>query len=267
MSLQVITDHPIALDSRDHIVPGGTMMDNTNHPEFLQKMYGLFPNRPFALMDLGCSSGRMVEQVLRDRQGEDGNPHHYNRMAIGIDGSDYSLSRQRESWARISDNLFICDISKPFKVVSRHVVDKMRGQVTYQSLKPFQQLCGDGIQFFNTQQSHLAPYKETPSFRFDVVTCWEVMEHIPEDRLEQLVENVLEHLMPDGIWAMSISSQSGYHHRTLREKSWWLKFFEYHGLNNDHGVTSVIGQDWPRGPQEPDSFNLALRRNIQEPEV
>ncbi len=267
MSFQLITDHPIASDSRDHIVPGGTMMDNTNHPEFLQKMYDLFPGRPFALMDMGCSSGHMVEQVLKDRV--DIGRYQNNRVAVGLEGSDYSLARQRGAWSRIPDNLFVCDISQPFKVVSRYVAEKMRDQVTYRSLKPFVPQYGDGIniKLFDGMNSHLTHHKETPAFRFDVITCWEVMEHIPEDRLSQLIDNVLEHLMPDGIWAMSISSQQGYHHRTLRERPWWLELFESRGLFNDHKVTSVIGRDWPRGPNEPDSFNLALRRKIQEPEV
>lgn len=196
-------------------------MDNTNKPEFLKKLYTLFvlekDKRSFAMLDLGCSSGRMVEQIIAD-----------GHFAAGLEGADYSLARQRSSWGRIPNNLFTCDVTSPFTLYSTKV------------------------------KEHVG--EEIP-FRFDVITSWELIEHIPEgDKLDTLCKNVLDHLITDGYWMMSISTQPGYHHMTLKNKDWWLNYFDGHGLRNDGGACSIIGNDWPRGPNEPCSFNLALVR-------
>src|SRR5262249_26545574 len=64
---QLFTEHPVALDSRDHIVPGGTMMDDTRGKPFVAMCAKLFIekyNRPYAFLDLGCSSGGLVEETL-----------------------------------------------------------------------------------------------------------------------------------------------------------------------------------------------------------
>lgn len=220
------TYHPVALESRDHIVPGGTMMDSTNNPLFLQKVYSLFVLKPelrsFALLDLGCSSGRLVEQVIQD-----------GHFAAGLEGCDYSLARQRASWSRIPENLFTCDITEPFTLYSKIAAAHMELALP---------------------------------FRFDVITCWEVMEHIKEGKpLDTLCQNVLNHLMPDGYWMMSISFQPGYHHMTVKDKQFWMEYFERKGFKNNEAVCEKLGRDWPRGPDDPSSFNLALVRKVIYP--
>jgi hypothetical protein len=219
------TQYPFALDSRDHIVPGGTMMDDTGDNGFLEKAYALFhPVRPFALLDLGCSSGAIVQGAIRD-----------GRIAAGLEGSDYSLTRRRGAWANLAGNaLFTCDITKPF----------LLSAVTYHDQLPA------------SSGSTVTPQP----FRFDVVTSWEVMEHIGEDGLDQLITNVLSHLMPDGIWAMSISQQEGFHHRTVRGREWWLARFAQYGLGHDQKVLDHFGTNLPRGLEDPSSFHLMVRR-------
>src|ERR1041385_1718164 len=99
---QLFTEHPVALESRDHIVPGGTMMDDTRGKTFVALCAKLFIekyNRPYAFLDLGCSSGGLVEETLKLRESE-----HYRKhpiTAVGLEGSDYSLARNRAAWARI----------------------------------------------------------------------------------------------------------------------------------------------------------------------
>lgn len=228
------TSSPLALDSRDTIVPGGAMNDHTTHPEFVRKVLDLHKNRDFAYLDLGCSSGGLVEQFLDAEHPNKG--AGFRIQAAGLEGSDYPLARLRQAWGRIPNSLFCCDISKPFYLCSKRVLE-------HTGLSP-----------------QLVP------FRFNVVSAWEVVEHIPEERLATLFDNMLTHLMPDGLILLSVSSQDGYHHRTVKGRDWWFNFFDNQGLYNDAEAEKYISPDWPRGPREPRSFNVALRRKDMYPQ-
>lgn len=218
------TKQPLAYESKDRAVPGGALMDSTSGKSFADKVRELYlfrkkdgsPSRSFALLDLGCAGGKFVKEVIDNGD-----------FAVGLEGSEYSLARQRAEWATIPNNLFCCDITHPFTVYSGLVFEKT-GHKT--------------------------------SFRFDCVTAWEVLEHIKEKDLNVLLENVLYHLMPDGIFCVSVSSQNGYHHETVRNKDWWMDKFESYYLKPHKRSMDVIGDSWVRGPGEPNSFNVALRR-------
>jgi SAM-dependent methyltransferase len=105
----VQTDFPIAVDSNDHKVPGGTRHDNSREQKFNDRLYPLLADlgftAPYCGADLGCAGGGFVKSVIED--GHD---------AIGLEGSDYSLIRKRAEWATIPDRLFTCDITKFFQV-------------------------------------------------------------------------------------------------------------------------------------------------------
>src|SRR5256885_5567126 len=57
-------------------------------------------------------------------------------------------------------------------------------------------------------RSTLFPY--TTLFRspliFDVVTSWELIEHIAEKDLTKIALNVKKHLAPGGLWIMSVAN-------------------------------------------------------------
>jgi 2-polyprenyl-3-methyl-5-hydroxy-6-metoxy-1,4-benzoquinol methylase len=113
-------------------------------------------------------------------------------VSIGLEGSDFSKKKGRANWRTIPNNLFTCDIVQPFGILSKINSDK---------------------------------------FKFKVISCWEVLEHIKESDLEQFFVNVLEQLDSDGIFVGSISQvTSDPLHVTIKEYNWWKSVFLKYGL-------------------------------------
>src|SRR5580698_6276479 len=83
-------------------------------------------------------------------------------LAMGVEGSDYSRRFRRAEWRSIPEFLFTCDITRDFQIESER------------------------------------PGKPAEPVQFDVVTSWEVMEHIAETDLPRLFANVKRHLAPAG---------------------------------------------------------------------
>ena len=108
-------------------------------------------------------------------------------QAIGIEGSDYSQKNKRAEWATIPDNLFTADITKPF-----FITDESNGTG----------LC-------------------------DIVTAWDVLEHIHENDLGVLIANIRNSLKTNGLFVASVATfEDRPHHVTLKEKDWWINLFK-----------------------------------------
>jgi SAM-dependent methyltransferase len=138
-------------------------------------------------------------------------------FAIGLEGSDYSKLTQRAHWAIIPDHLFTCDATKPF--VIRSIVD------------------------------------EEPQ-TFDLISAWELLEHIQERDLPSLFQNIRRHLRAGGLFVASVAtfedkdSKSGaVWHQTVRPRAWWETVVRSAGL---HPVTTQFRvADFPRGSGNP----------------
>ncbi len=187
------TDYPVACESMDHLHPWGTKNDNTRAPFFIRKCETLFPDKPvLRFADLGCAGGGIVlDALLRGHQ------------AIGLEGSDYSLKHQRAEWRLLENNLFTCDIAKPYSV-----------------------LYADG----------------SPAY-FDIVSAWEVFEHIPQEDVPQLAENIANMMAPGGYFIGTVSQVEDYEpesgellHVTIRPVEWWYARLETAGLRRAEGV-------------------------------
>lgn len=199
-NFQIITNHPVAVSSVDHLYPHGTMQDDSRSPAFNQKLAGLMAwlhgseYKP-RLLDIGCAGGGMVEDFYR--MGWD---------AIGIEGSDYSQKLKRASWGTIPDRLFTADATKRLMVVDSDA-EPLEGQLT--------------------------PHRPAD---FDVITAWEFLEHIAVGNdLMTLCMNISMHLKPGGLFICSVANYSYIHeqqqyHATVRPFDWWWGYLECFGF-------------------------------------
>lgn len=146
--------------------------------------------------------------------------------SAGVEGSDYSLRAQRAEWSTIPDRLFTADICYPF-----HFEDSVGQRV-----------------------------------RFDIVSAWELFEHIPEAHLPGLLDNITSGLRRGGYLAASIATfldrddATGvvYHH-TVQPREWWEEQFRSVGLVPVQGLLET--DDFVRGSGNPTAHDWDVRRS------
>ena len=217
------TRHPLASSSPDYVHPHGTKQNNSRYLRFNTKIYQLLEvgQRPLTLLDLGCAGGGFVKSCLDD-----------GCIAVGIEGSDYSMRTARAEWGALGGRfLFTADIARPFET-----------RVS----------CG-GL--------------DSPLV-FDVITAWEVLEHIPEPDLEGVCTNICKHLSAGGIVVMSISTVEYLYegvalHQTVRPKDWWIAKFARHGLYHQPELERYFARQYVRGrgPEARTSIHVVLVRD------
>ena len=103
------TKNKVATDSIDHILPRGTIQDNTRKLSFVKACENYF-ERKCSYLDLGCSGGGLVRNFLE-----------MDNFSIGVEGSDISFYQKRAEWARIPNHLFTADIRKEFKCIDSQI--------------------------------------------------------------------------------------------------------------------------------------------------
>jgi len=199
----------VAYESPDHLVPWGTRRDNSRHSRFNQKLFELLDlrRRPFWLLDMGCSGGGFVKDLLDE-----------GCIAVGLEGSDYSKKLRRAEWRTIPEFLFTADITAPFEVLGEFPGGEKRLQ-------------------------------------FDVITAWEVMEHIHERDVAGVAENVKRHLRPGGLWIMSVGLAddivNGVNlHQTVKPRKWWIEKFQAAGLHCVDAYVRYFNTQFLRGPKD-----------------
>ena len=146
-------------------------------------------------------------------------------FAIGIEGSDFSRIRKRNEWEMIPTHLFTADATKPFTLRNG------------------------------------AP----EPIKFNVFTGWEFWEHIAEEDIDAVIENILRHAAEGAVFIGSISSSVEPHHPTAHPKAWWIerfaRDFEGGSLFHDEEWEKHFGEDLVRGGADPDgiSFSIAFK--------
>jgi len=139
--------------------------------------------------------------------------------SAGVEGSRFAMEEQRAEWRVIPTHLFTADITRPFS--------------------------------FRVKADHAVA-------RFDVITAWEVLEHLPEDRLPGLFANLRSNLAPDGIFVGSVATFEdndadigAIYHVTIKPREWWLELFARHGLRPFEAPFHT--RDYVRGSGNPRS--------------
>lgn len=154
------------------------------------------------------------------------------QFAVGMEGSTFSKEHKRSAWAVIPEYLFTCDITRPF-------------QLLFQTGSEEQQV------------------------KFDVVTSWEVMEHLKEEDLPALAANVHAHLCPGGLWIMSVANwedvRAGVRlHQTVKPEAWWRQKFASLGFQTLEAHRSYFRRQYVRGVRvdNDEHFHLVLTNKV-----
>lgn len=178
--LELITEFPIATESNDHISPDSTIEGLFRPVPFVKDCIRIL-GQEIKCLDLGTGAAGTVFEFVMNKV-----------IAVGIDGSDYCRANDIGYWPVLTNNLFTCDITKPFSFLFKNT--------------------GDAV-------------------HFDVITIWEVLEHIHERDLSELLTNVSKLLSEQGYFIGSISlveyvDRDGIpYHVTLKPKQWWKQKF------------------------------------------
>ncbi|WP_118974877.1 class I SAM-dependent methyltransferase [Taibaiella koreensis] len=146
-------------------------------------------------------------------------------VAIGLEGSDFSKKHKRAEWRSIPENLFTCDITRTFQLSDETGKEMI----------------------------------------FDLITSWEVLEHIEEKDLKPLFENIQKHLSHKGLCIVSICYVddiiNGVNlHRTVKPKSWWLEKVKELGMYHLPQFETYFSEQYIRGRKynAPNTFHLIL---------
>lgn len=199
MKFTLKTNHPVALDSLDHIHAYGAASNNSRCTVFNEKLHAWFKSANASVLDLGCSGGGMVHDLLE-----------MGFVAVGLEGSDYSLKTKRAEWPLIPDNLFTCDVTKPFTLsmhTEPHPFDVVTAWEFWEHIKEAD-LSGvfENINQHSRKGSHL----------ICSISC------------SSSLHNGIEF------------------HQTMRPSEWWLNIFNHFGWKVDPAMTSHFGGHFVR---------------------
>jgi 2-polyprenyl-3-methyl-5-hydroxy-6-metoxy-1,4-benzoquinol methylase len=185
-NITIKTNHPVAFDSPDHLMPWGTMRDNTTNLDFIEELQEFFQLNydldKINFLDLGCSGGQLVVDS-----------HKRGNLAIGLEGSDYSVKHKRANWPEYHNEiLFTCDVTKPYTL-----------------------------------------YQDNNKIEFNMITAWEVVEHISENDMNSFFTHINNNLKYGGIFLASVSTIEDVieghilHQSVFSESNWYKKFPEF----------------------------------------
>jgi SAM-dependent methyltransferase len=165
--IKVKTNNPIAIDSLDHTYPEGVYYDNNVSIRFVDDVQGFF-NKPINFLDLGCAGGALTIKM-----------HELGNKSIGIDGSDGCLN------------------------VKDYVIEHFKGNMPlgHTNWKKYY----NEVLFTADITKDYEILENDEILKFDLITCWDVMEHFEPEQINNFLLNVTKHLKPDGIFIASIA--------------------------------------------------------------
>ena len=157
------------------------------------------------------------------------NMHNLGFLAFGLEGSDYSKINRRGPWAYLANHvLFTADITKDFEI---SVSNEKSAQV------------------------------------FEIITSFEVLEHLKEDQLETLFKNIKSCSGENTRLIFSVSMDDdiidGINlHQTVKPRKWWISKFENFGWVECKPSMQYFNGQYLRGERfgAGSSFEVVLRK-------
>ena len=112
--------------------------------------------------------------------------------ACGVDGSDYGVKNKTGGWGSYPDHFLNADLTKPYQIYNDEYGD----------------------------------------VRFDVVTAWDVLEHIKEEDLPQFMQNVKNHMHQTSLFFVGIATfPCDNYHVTIKDCDWWRDYLSKDWIN------------------------------------
>lgn len=150
-------------------------------------------------------------------------------FAVGLEGSDFSKKNKRGPWAYLSNFvLFTCDITKPFDVCANENEEKQL---------------------------------------FDIITSFEVLEHLQEKQIKLLFLNINNHSHDKTKLILSVSSDNDFVngvnlHQTVKPKNWWISKFNELGWEECKLSMQYFNSQYLRGKRfdTKSNFRVVLKK-------
>jgi len=205
--ITVETQHPVAEESLDHIHPEGVYIDNNLNSWWAINAENYFGagegGRRINFLDLGCAGGLLVRYM-----------HDRGHLAVGLEGSDHCLNVRPEM---IDEVGHLPNGHENWKILGNKnlfTCDVTKEYTVLDANKPI---------------------------HFDLITCWDVIEHFDPEQIDDFFRLVDKHLAKDGVFVATIAlNESGRaatskntpanlnYHRSLFPAAWWeTKLAEY----------------------------------------
>lgn len=107
--------------------------------------------------------------------------------------------------------------------------------------------------------------------KFNIITAWEVVEHLATPDLDGLMVNLQQHLANGGLFILSTAATPDFVngvnlHQTMQYKPWWIKKFEAAGFEHRPEYIKYFNTQWVRGKYETkDGFHIIFCRAGDNP--
>lgn len=103
-------------------------------------------------------------------------------------------------------------------------------------------------QFYTGKRFHEADLREPYDHgrQFDLVTCWEVGEHLPKGSADTLCDTIARHVASGGylVFTAAPPGQGGDYHVNEQPQSYWSEKLKARGLGYDKDLTDRVSTAW-----------------------